>query len=535
MYTDISSAVKNNGHLTSYFNITRSVRQGCPISALLYILAAEPLARSFMKANEASHIKGIEIVGSSVESLIYQHADDTTITVTEEAAIEKSLELFSIYSAASGGKINYNKTELLALGAAQIGPTLARKIKVQSENIVVLGVCLGKNKLICEHSNWDSKVKDIKRLLNMWKLRKTTIKGRAMVIQALLMSKLWYMLNVQPMPQWAIDGIKTACIDFLWCGAHLVKYHTIIGQTSHGGLNLPDITMKKWAFRMKMINRYFENDSKLPWVAVFNYFLNQYKQLNLSQSFLFMKLPISAFNYMPVFFQEMILSWYECLKSATIEISHWNIIISQPLFHNPRIIIAEKSLSCDFFEECNVSKISDIIYEFIPGFLPTAAVIELIQSCEEDHDEIKIEKVHQILLQAIPQEWITVINTGNMKSELQISTELSIGLNSYTLGRQKSRLFYGLFRDKAALPPTSYTFWVQVFPTIDISKLWHVNGNIKPPDLTELDFRILHNSIFTMEKLYKIGKVETPLCPVFKAHNESLIHLFLDCTELHDF
>ena len=44
LYSDIKSCGGNNGYYSNYFRITRSIRQGCPISALLFILVAEIIA-----------------------------------------------------------------------------------------------------------------------------------------------------------------------------------------------------------------------------------------------------------------------------------------------------------------------------------------------------------------------------------------------------------------------------------------------------------------------------------------------------------
>ena len=43
-YTDVQSAVNVNGYLSPFFSLSRGVRQGCPLSPLLYVLVSEVLA-----------------------------------------------------------------------------------------------------------------------------------------------------------------------------------------------------------------------------------------------------------------------------------------------------------------------------------------------------------------------------------------------------------------------------------------------------------------------------------------------------------
>ena len=56
MYKDVKSSVLINGWKTTSFEISRGIRQGCPLSALLFLLAVEILAE---KIRQNKQIKGI--------------------------------------------------------------------------------------------------------------------------------------------------------------------------------------------------------------------------------------------------------------------------------------------------------------------------------------------------------------------------------------------------------------------------------------------------------------------------------------------
>ena len=61
VYADITSSVINNGWLSSSFSLERGVRQGCPLSPLLYCLVVETLGQAIRKDLS---IEGIQILGS---------------------------------------------------------------------------------------------------------------------------------------------------------------------------------------------------------------------------------------------------------------------------------------------------------------------------------------------------------------------------------------------------------------------------------------------------------------------------------------
>ena len=57
----IESAVIVNGYTSEFFPLSRGVRQGCPLSPLLYVLSAEVLASAI---RSSSKINGIPLPGT---------------------------------------------------------------------------------------------------------------------------------------------------------------------------------------------------------------------------------------------------------------------------------------------------------------------------------------------------------------------------------------------------------------------------------------------------------------------------------------
>ena len=109
-----------NGFRTSYFKISRSMRQGCPISPLLYILQAEPLACAIRK-NEK--IIGISLpyinpdTGKQAEAKVVSYVDDVQFFNSSEESIVETFKITEKNERASGAKIHKHKTVGLYLGA----------------------------------------------------------------------------------------------------------------------------------------------------------------------------------------------------------------------------------------------------------------------------------------------------------------------------------------------------------------------------------------------------------------------------------
>ena len=82
--------VKVNGHLSRTFLLERGVRQGCPLSMILYIIFAEVLLENIRQNH---NIKGIKIGQKEIK--ISAFADDTMVYIGDNKAPEHLQKQFS--------------------------------------------------------------------------------------------------------------------------------------------------------------------------------------------------------------------------------------------------------------------------------------------------------------------------------------------------------------------------------------------------------------------------------------------------------
>ncbi len=77
MYNKIEATVLNNGSTSSYFKLEWGLRQGCPLSAHLFLVVIETLANKIWKDKS---IEGIRIDKKEIKISLL--ADDITLLLT---------------------------------------------------------------------------------------------------------------------------------------------------------------------------------------------------------------------------------------------------------------------------------------------------------------------------------------------------------------------------------------------------------------------------------------------------------------------
>ncbi|CAH1233538.1 Hypp784 [Branchiostoma lanceolatum] len=181
LYSYVSSKVIVNGNLTQSFAVERGVRQGCPLSPLLYVLCIEPLAAAIRADPQ---IKGVHLPGGSGrDTKIVQYADDNTVVLTDDLSIDRTFSLISKFESGTGSKLNMGKTEALWLGGWKGRPNQPYPIKCwNSVSLKLLQTPIG-NVPLAEEA-WLQRFAKFKAKLDQWSGRKLTLLGKALEVDS---------------------------------------------------------------------------------------------------------------------------------------------------------------------------------------------------------------------------------------------------------------------------------------------------------------------------------------------------------------
>ena len=107
-YTDIQSKIKINGLLSDPFTLMQGVHQGCPLSLVLYVMAAEVLA-NFIDADK--RMKGVQI--GDHEMKLVNFADNIKIFLGDITCFNRIQVILKLHEEDSSSKIKFPKSQAL--------------------------------------------------------------------------------------------------------------------------------------------------------------------------------------------------------------------------------------------------------------------------------------------------------------------------------------------------------------------------------------------------------------------------------------
>ena len=515
-YNNISACVSVNGHYSNWFPVERGCRQGDSCSPYLYLICAEVLSLIIRKNKD---IKGIKI--NDIEVLLSQFADDTSLYLDgSKKSFMESIRSLQYFSTISGLQMNMDKTQVIWIGSRKNS-----QIRYMPEfNFVwdpgifkVLGIKFSTDISTIVDINFEGKLNDIQRTLNIWYKRQLTPFGKITVIKTLAMSKIVHLLtNLPDPPTQFMTDLNKMFFTFLWDGKR-GKINKSATCSSHesGGLQMLDIHSFLTSLKVSWIRRLFITESLI-------------RKLLIASCPTFDNLRVYGGEYCNIVIQQCENKFWvdvvkhfkkvcdKCLPETFSE------FLSECLHYNKSVVRDRKTVHVQEWMDKGVITIEDVTDqngEFLS-----------FESFKEIHHDIATNfLVYSGIINAVKAYQKAV----NIESEENCTGS---GNKSWSLIMKRPKNVYSVLV-KPKLSPACILKWSQEFVNLPNWKHIFLKCKKTTPDsqLKWFQFRLLHRLLPTKRFLYVRKLADSSACTFCSREEETISHLFWECQHTHKF
>jgi hypothetical protein len=230
--SSVKFSILVNGTPSGFFQSSRGIRQGDPLSPLLFVVVMEALRRILFASMRQGLLSGFSVGLRGNEALVVNHllfADDTLIFCGAQAKHIRNLRCtFLCFEAVSGLRINLGKFKLVPIGKVEDVESLAYILgcRIGSLPMTYLGMPLGAS--FNSISICNGVIEKVERRLASWKKLYLFKGGRVTLIHTTLSSIPSYYLSLFPIPVSVAKKLERLQREFLWSGmGDETKFHLV--------------------------------------------------------------------------------------------------------------------------------------------------------------------------------------------------------------------------------------------------------------------------------------------------------------------
>ncbi|XP_059578699.1 transposon TX1 uncharacterized 149 kDa protein isoform X1 [Alligator mississippiensis] len=337
LYRDISSLLKVNGVLCAPFPARRGIRQGCPLSGMLYSLAIEPLLHTLRR-----RLSGVALPVATGPSArprlrLSAYADDVTVFLNTQEDVRALADCQRAYERASSARINWAKSDTLLLGAwtGTPPPDLPGGLTWRREGLKFLGVFLGPPTFMAR--NWDDLEEGVEARLQRWRwhLPSLSYRGRVLVINNLAAATFWHRCAVLDPPPDLLERLQRNLVDFFWDGRHWLPRGVLHLPVAEGGQGLVDLASRVAAFRLQALQRLLYSEEQLPWQQLACRFLQRVGALGFDRELFLLTPTLLNWAVLLAFYRSVVRAWQAAFRlQPRARTLCFPQLLREPLVHN---------------------------------------------------------------------------------------------------------------------------------------------------------------------------------------------------------
>ncbi len=282
LYRHAETSIMINGILSRPYRVYRGVRQGDPLSCLLFDLAIEPLSAMIRK----SDIKGFNIprCGEVLKAVLF--ADDTTVYLSRGDDFQILQTVLDTWCSAAKARFNLSKTEIIPIGSPEFREEMSSTYRAtgswenypqgvhvaeDGEAVRILGAFIGNG--IDQVAVWTlvlNKIvamrKPLMEVIARWKNGHATIQGKKHVVQMIIGGMTQYLTSVQRMPDTIRKRLTKIIREYLWDDRRNppVSMKQAYLPVARGGLGILDLESRNEAIDLMWLKAYLDFSSDRP-------------------------------------------------------------------------------------------------------------------------------------------------------------------------------------------------------------------------------------------------------------------------------
>ena len=198
-------------------------------------------------------------------------ADDLTCFLRNRSSYDCLRDCLSKFSECSGLRVNEEKTEFFGLGTRNSEYVwFPHEFKTSIILKFLLCILNDYNNVKRKKANFDSVLKSIKKVLNMWRWRGMTLIGRIQIVKSFAIRKIMSRASLIPVSSELIKVFNKELYSFIWKDKDKVKRSALINDIEGGGLKMLDLESLISAQRVMCVKKYVENYES-PWKRVLDF------------------------------------------------------------------------------------------------------------------------------------------------------------------------------------------------------------------------------------------------------------------------
>ncbi len=533
LYVEPTALIKINGWLTGEITLTRGIRQGCPISALLFILCTEILAQH-IKQDKTLCGFTIKTKQGEQEIKVTQYADDTTLFLKDQWQVVHALSLIRQFSLAAGPNLNIAKTEGMLIGSIKDLVLAIGEIKWSTGPIRYLGIYIGHNLESNYTYNWENKIEKMQKLLDNWRLRDMTIFGKIAIIKSLALPKLIYSASMLAVPTNVIKHVNKMLYNFIWKGRDRICRNTLISSIEKGGISMVDFECMCHALKAAWIPRIIRDIDK-TWCFLAKNYLQMYgDNYNiLSMSFKHKDM-FPGLSKMPIFYQDVLVGY--CKSKQPLKPSNKNELANLQLWGNRNLLYKNKCMYNKNWINSGIYCVRDL-YNMETGNISFEILYNILHNKSD-----ALSQCGQI--QQCMKNYKHLWNTSGSEiseNDMLLRNEQHFEFNheQYIITDQKCKFFYNYLVLQKEQSSYMQNVWEKIFIDnnmyeIDWSSTYNKKiKNIPDKKISEFNYKILNNLLPCQKHLFQWKLSKDPFC-MYCNEIQDVKHLLFDCKIIDD-